>query len=340
MDNIKISIIVPVYQAEKYLNECLESLLHQDIAEYEIICINDGSTDKSAEIIGNLQKKTDKIIYVYQENQGVSAARNRGIEIARGKYLMFVDSDDTIKKNSLKYLYQTAEAKKCEVLVYGGALDMPLKAPEWMRMALYTKNVDYDKFKTEILYSEPGAQPSVCNKLFRYESIGNVKFSPDISVAEDMTFLFVLYPTINKISFVSKRIYLYRISNLASAMHLTQDSRLRYMENHLRAAECIIAAWEKYGLINNDNKNFAQWLTSFLRGPYKELQEAEVKIFLGRIEKLYTSLGVYNLLVLPESQGDNSFSIDRILKIIIRDIKKYGLIGGLENIIFKLFFRR
>lgn len=339
MNDIKISIIVPVYQAEKYLRECLESLLHQDITEYEIICIDDGSTDRSAEIIREFQKKSGKILYFYQINQGVSAARNHGIDFAHGKYLMFIDSDDKIRKNSLGYLYKAAENKGCDILVFGGKMDAALKAPEWMRMALYTRNKDYNSFTPEILYEEPGAQPSACNKMYKRECIRNVRFPEDISIAEDMTFLFVLLPTVRKLSFIKKRIYLYRISNEESAMHRTKEFYVKYMGNHIKAAEKIISEWKSYGLLKQKNEAFIGWLTSFLRGPYKMLEESERERIFERIENLFASVESDNRLLQPESQGGNAFPVSRIFRIVSRDIKKYGIFGGMENIMHKIFIR-
>ncbi|MCC8085769.1 MAG: glycosyltransferase, partial [Clostridium sp.] len=96
----KVSIIVAVYQGELYIKECLESLLLQDLDDYEIICINDGSTDYTEMIILEMQKSFSKIRYIYQKNSGVSVARNKGLEQAAGDYVMFVDADDYLKNNS------------------------------------------------------------------------------------------------------------------------------------------------------------------------------------------------------------------------------------------------
>ena len=176
MNHLKISIIVPIFQSEKYLADCLSSLLQQDIDNYEILCINDGSLDSSEDIVFRFQKETDKIHYFYQNNQGVSSARNRGIEFARGEYLMFVDSDDMIRANSLKYLYKKAKEKQCDILVFGGITDVSFRSPEWVRQALYTKNADYKVFHPDILLKELGAQPSVCNKLIKRECIQGIHF--------------------------------------------------------------------------------------------------------------------------------------------------------------------
>lgn len=339
MNEIKISIIVPVYQAEQFLSECLLSLLKQNITDYEIICIDDGSTDNSAKIIGEFQQNHTNLRYFYQENQGVSSARNKGIELAKGKYIMFVDADDTIKINCLKYLYHTAEKKNCDLLVFGGKTDLPLQAPEWMRMALYTATADYETFSPDILYSERGAQPCVWNKLYKKSCIGNIRFQENISIAEDMTFLFLLFPTVHKISFVRKKIYFYRISNIDSAMHQTSQKRLKYMECHIKAAETIIDTWKSYGLLQNNQNRFATWLTAFLRGPYKTLEEKERLEFEKQTEKLYENIGFPNLLLTPESQGDSHFTPKRIFRILFRDIRQFGLRGGIENMIYKILYR-
>lgn len=103
---MKLSFIVPVYNLEDYIEECIMSLLNQDLShsEYEILCINDSSTDSSLEILKRLAKEHTNIIIINQENQGVSAARNNGIKNAKGEYIWFVDGDDLIARNCLKFM--------------------------------------------------------------------------------------------------------------------------------------------------------------------------------------------------------------------------------------------
>lgn len=99
-----VSVIVPVYNAEKYLKRCLESILSQTYCNYEVILIDDGSTDNSKDIVNKYQSKDDRIIYLYQENEGNTSARKRGVNIAKGEYLIFVDADDWIEKNCIDTL--------------------------------------------------------------------------------------------------------------------------------------------------------------------------------------------------------------------------------------------
>lgn len=102
MKNIRFSIIIPVYNTEKYLERCLDSVLGQNYKEIEIILINDGSKDNSLKICEKYKKRFSEIVLIDQENQGLGAARNRGIENSNGEYLIFLDSDDYVEKDSLK----------------------------------------------------------------------------------------------------------------------------------------------------------------------------------------------------------------------------------------------
>ena len=99
MKKIKVSIIIPVYNVEKYLEECVNSILNQKIKNYEIILVDDGSTDSSGEICDKMSANNQEITVIHQKNQGLSEARNSGIKKATGEYLMFVDSDDFINEN-------------------------------------------------------------------------------------------------------------------------------------------------------------------------------------------------------------------------------------------------
>lgn len=115
----EISIIIPVYNVQKYLRHCLNSLYQQVRADYEVILVNDGSTDESPAICREYQQKYPNTIVIDQENAGLSAARNTGIKIAKGNYIYFLDSDDWLAPNAIKLLYDIAIIKQCDV-VQGG----------------------------------------------------------------------------------------------------------------------------------------------------------------------------------------------------------------------------
>ena len=116
----KISIIIPAYNVEEYLEKCLESIISQNFDKVEIIIVDDGSTDKSLQIAKEYQKKyPEKTRVISQENKGQGGARNTGIKNATGKYLLFVDSDDTIKSGMLETLYAEMEKSNADIVLFG-----------------------------------------------------------------------------------------------------------------------------------------------------------------------------------------------------------------------------
>lgn len=118
MNEIKVSVILPVYNVEKYLRQCLDSIMNQTLEDIEIICVDDGSTDSSAEIIKEYAEKDSRVTALYQENGGAGAARNNGLRHARGKYLSFLDSDDFFACNMLEEAYNCAEQYNADFVVF------------------------------------------------------------------------------------------------------------------------------------------------------------------------------------------------------------------------------
>ena len=154
--SIKISIIVPVYNVEKYVKKCILSLLRQTLDDIEIIIINDGSTDESCEIIKNIIKESDReIIFLSQDNRGVGSARNLGLKHSRGEYVSFVDGDDYIDSNFAKIMYQEAKSEHAMVAV----CDM---------IDVYENGttVYHDVTNFKYIYE---TTPSACNKIFKRE---------------------------------------------------------------------------------------------------------------------------------------------------------------------------
>ena len=153
-----LSIIIPVYNSEKYLEECLESCLNQDIdiTDYEIICVNDGSKDNSLNILNSYYEKHSNIIVIDKPNSGVSDTRNKGIEIAKGNYIWFVDSDDFIAPNILKQLEeisQNGKVDRIKVESYYFCYDFSCSQREEMLENRLKPNAPYKKmFVTRTLY--------------------------------------------------------------------------------------------------------------------------------------------------------------------------------------------
>lgn len=116
MANIKVSVIVPVYNTEKYLQQCLDSILSQTLQEIEVICVDDGSTDDSPQILKEFERRDSRVRIITKENDGLGAARNTGIDAARGEYIGFVDSDDFIDTNMFLFLYRMATTHNSDIV--------------------------------------------------------------------------------------------------------------------------------------------------------------------------------------------------------------------------------
>jgi len=128
---IKVSVIVPVYNVEKYLEQTIDSVINQTLKDIEIILIDDGSLDNSGIICDNYAKKDSRIVVFHQENQGVSAARNKGIELAKGEYISFVDSDDLVDEKMLEVLYGKGHSNDLDIVMCGFTTDWYGKKHKW-----------------------------------------------------------------------------------------------------------------------------------------------------------------------------------------------------------------
>ncbi|MDM8203642.1 glycosyltransferase [Faecalicoccus acidiformans] len=201
-----ISVIVPVYNVEKYLSQCIYSILNQTYSNLEIILVNDGSTDNSYEQCLNFKRQFNNIEVVNKANGGLSSARNVGINHARGKYISFVDSDDTIDSNMIQTLYDYITEYKAEISACG------------YKMIYSNKVIDIVDGNEVKVYSKSEALFAmlkvnnlgmiVCNKLFKRDLFKNVRF-PEGQHFEDINTTYKLIDLANKVIYIPKCLYNY-----------------------------------------------------------------------------------------------------------------------------------
>lgn len=204
-----ISIIIPVYNVEKYIRECLESIVNQTLTAREVLLINDGSTDESMAICETYAKKYSYFKIIYQNNRGLSAARNTGLENAKGNYICFIDSDDFIADNMLAVLYEKmiahgADMAKCGILYYYD----DSRTDKYSGIDGDDKLVDK---KTEIFQSlfTKKFTHSVCNAIYKREIFQSLRFTEG-KIAEDLFIAPHLLLACNKILITSDWMYYYR----------------------------------------------------------------------------------------------------------------------------------
>lgn len=215
---IKASIILPVYNVEKYLPRCLDSLLNQTLNELEFICIDDGSTDKSLDILRRYARKDSRFIIVTQENQGSGVARNKGLQLAKGKYIAFLDPDDWIETNAMECLFNKAEEENAEVVLFNYNIVSQYNkvyasyADDFLcKTGLDLKKVPY--FYTKDLENEyffVRALSMVWEKFYSRKFIEkhNIHFSTSY-VGEDNLFCLMAYYFADKIHYLNKHLYNY-----------------------------------------------------------------------------------------------------------------------------------
>ena len=211
----KVSVVIPVYNVEKYVEEAILSIMNQTLKELEIIVVNDGSTDGSIDIIENLAKKDKRIQIISNPNQGLSIARNLGIYRAIGEYIYFFDSDDILEEVTLKLCYDKCLQDKLDFIFFDAEsfADNSLfnvKQFDYRRCGMYKDTVYSGIDILKGLLSTKGYRSSVCLLFINRQFLSAIKlyFFPKI-IHEDELFTFLLYLNANRVGFIN-RVFFHR----------------------------------------------------------------------------------------------------------------------------------
>lgn len=260
---LKVSVIIPVFNAEKYLRQCLDSIKRQTLNDFEVICIDDGSNDESAIILKEYEQSDSRFRIITQANSGVSIARNNGIKNAKGQYLCFIDADDYVQDNYLYDTYNLAVENNADIVIFGGK---SFPSTDWIDKKLSPKNNIVQKdgiIKT--LFENNACRPFVWNKLYKTELIqkNNLYFSADLSLGEDQAFIFDVFPFAVKIVFFDEKYYLYR-QQTNSAMGYYNSDIERKIEEHLKVVQYVVNSWQEKNLLSKYGNFLLKWIITFL----------------------------------------------------------------------------
>lgn len=212
----KVSVIVPVYNTEKYLPRCIESILAQTFTDFELILVNDGSTDNSGKICDEYAKKDSRIVVIHKENGGASSARNKGLEIVQGEWISFVDSDDYILVTHFQSIYtinSNVELKIGEMETFSN--DIIRISPIIHKIISVSEIIS--NYKSVNLYSP-------CSKLYKKNIIVNngLRFDENVTVSEDLLFNLKYLLLCKRIEFCPNAIYRYnKVENFIDKHPLT-----------------------------------------------------------------------------------------------------------------------
>ena len=202
---VKVSVIVPVYNVELYIERCLKSLINQTLRDIEIIVVNDGSPDNSQDIIDKYAKKYKNIKSYIKKNGGLSDARNYGLKYANGEYISFIDSDDYIDTSMMKKMYDKAKENDFDLVVCN--LDMVLDDGKFIQNV--SSNIDRDIFGDEIKEYMVKIYPSAWNKIYKKSLFDNKVYFKKGIWFEDVEFIYRVIPYVKSIGVVDYKLYHY-----------------------------------------------------------------------------------------------------------------------------------
>lgn len=255
MYNIKVSVIIPVYNAEKYLRQCLDSIINQTLKEIEIICVDDGSTDKSLEILKEYENKDDRVQIIQQKNQFAGVARNNGLKVATGDWVTFIDSDDFCELTGLENMYKIAEENdldfiKCSSRCYNESLQQ-YEERDWYlnRKAekIFNKVVRFDEYP-ELLY---GICDTPWSGLYKMSFVkeNNIYF-PNFHCVNDHSFFVNCLLKAKKMEVVDVFFVHHRVERSGSLINIKHYYFNDQVKNYYRVKEIVAE-------INNEKyKNF------------------------------------------------------------------------------------
>ncbi|MDR1901918.1 MAG: glycosyltransferase [Treponema sp.] len=337
------SIIVPVYNTEKYVGRCIDSLINQTFSGIEIICVDDGSADNSPAILTSYND--ERLIIIKQEHGGVSRARNRGLENARGAYVLFADSDDYVSVTMCQGLYKIIRDKDPDMVVFGGQCFYHESFRDdsgfWPKVfnsfndVLTTRNITYSNDPIHALFREKGAYNVIWTKCVKREIIekNNIRFAESLNVAEDRTFCFSLFPCANLIIFTADKFYFYQCNRPNSATSVFFTDNYRHERQNFQSMVEVYNFWNAMNLFPEHQKEFIGLFRSMLFrniGSIENQQQREdesKRLFSFLIDN-FNSYS-YELLVELRSPVPHV----SIFKKAIRVLRKDGIAGLVRKIL-------
>lgn len=296
----KVSVIIPVYEAEPWLRECMDSVINQTLKEIEIICVDDGSPDNCGKILDEYASKDNRITVIHQENQGVSVARNSGLELAHGEYITFVDSDDYLNLNAYEIAYALAKKDDVDILQF--------------RFHAFADGKDVSSpcqievLDAPIISSSSAIQkigPNTCNKLFKAEVIqkDKLRYIPKVKLGEDIIFSYMALAHAEKIKIIQAQLYNYR-QRPNSASHIS--SKEDFLKAYLERAKPICKEWRKTGKLAGNEHLFLDY---FMRKSmsYGNIRFQYAKEILNSLHK-----DIYNEKVIKKCHPKTQIEIKKL----------------------------
>lgn len=292
LKNIKISVIVSVYNTSKFLEKCLRSIMEQNLREIEIICVNDGSTDNSLEILEKLKLEDERIIIINKKNGGLSSARNTGIRLAKGEYILHVDSDDWIEQNYFKEMYEKAKIDNSDIIISDFLIDYSNEILKYRKDNNKESLGNIESINN--LFLGKGC-PNVWNKLIKAKLYkeNNIYHPIGISIGEDLDVISKLFYYSNKIVKVNKAFVHYMQND--NSMTKDDKNNLRKIKDIYFVLNDLEKFFEEKNILVLINELKINHLSTWIFKSKYILNDEEYKKILEEYLRLFKKIKIKNI---------------------------------------------
>ncbi len=288
-----ISLIIPCYNAEQTLKKCLNSVIHQDYQNLEIIIIDDGSTDESSKIYENFQNKDERVKIYKQENSGVSKARNKGVSLTTGEYICFVDSDDWVETNYCSELYDLLVTENADISIIEASYE------DEFGNIIFNKPISEEKAfngkrALSLLLEDKVIQSHPWGKLYKAHFLNNIRFPENLKCFEDYSTLFKIFDKAVKVVKSNKKLYHYIQHEDSLSHNLSPETAYHF---YLAIME-VFKFWQSTKPSQNQSKitkNIIRKLLMVLKRILRNTAKEEMQAEKENIRRSFKSFLIYPL---------------------------------------------
>lgn len=255
-----------MHNVEAHLRGCLHSLLGQSFEDYQVICLDDASTDRSKDIYESTTAGDTRFTLItFDTHTGVSALRNRGIDVAKGAFILFVDADDYLSPDALLTIHKAAMEDDADIVVFGGKC---FPGDSWADQDLNTRRIVYTHDGINALMKEIGSRPFTWNKAYRRSLLVEhaCRFDERLTLGEDQAFQFAVFPYARIISYIPDKLYHYRQNNPHASTASVSDASEERLSAHIALSESAFNEWKERGWLTDPHVEtiLGNWIIGYL----------------------------------------------------------------------------
>ena len=260
-----VSIIIPVFNVERCLSVCIDSIRRQTDQNFEVICVNDSSTDRSREVLSLYEKVDSRVKVIDVPNGGPSAARNAGLAASSGDIVWFVDSDDILEQSAIATIRKTFAETGADMVTFGAVCYPSFYGNPWLERCLSPEAKVYEGFCEEVLES-PSHHPFVWRTAFSKSFVERegLRWDENLRFGEDEALHFAAYPLSRKTVILPDKLYKYRVSREGSLMDSRADAEALKIHDHIRVVEHICREWDKHHICDHHGDFLLRYIAEFV----------------------------------------------------------------------------